>query len=291
MAEQFNGIAAVVLTGLPRMEYLERLIAALRSQTRRLDEIIVVYQPLERCDDIDNWLASQSDLTVVKQRNAGSAGGFCAGIEESIRRGHNWTWIFDDDAIPELTALEELVSTPYFGRPDTVFLASRVVDRDGRTYMSPRAADANRWYATVLEDKCVEVVGACWLGMLVCSTAVRKYGLPISEFYFQQEDVEFSERLACNGKAYCAIRSLVVHFQNPKFDPFGKDFEKFAYLVRNRIARAKLLPGPLPVKMLRAFRSAGHYVGLVLKGEAPVRIVPWVMRGVFFFWPRIRYPS
>jgi rhamnopyranosyl-N-acetylglucosaminyl-diphospho-decaprenol beta-1,3/1,4-galactofuranosyltransferase len=281
-------VAAVVLA-FSRYETLQQLIAALRAQTRRPDEIIVIYQG--RREDIASWLATQADLTVLRQENTGSAGGFCTGIEESIRRGHGWTWIFDDDGVPEPTALEELVCTPYFGRPDTVFMSSRVVDRHGTTYMSPKAADANRWYATVLEDKCVEIVGACWLGLLVSSIAVQRYGLPIAEFFLWEEDWEFTERLARNGKAYCAIRSVIVHYQDSVFDPFGKDFVKYAYYARNRIARAKVRPEPFPIKVLRTLYWAGHFLLLIAKGKAPFRTVPWVLRGVFLFWPKVRYPS
>ena len=135
----------------------------------------------------------QSDLTVLQQQNLGSARGFSTGIEHSIRRGHSWPWIFDDDAVPRTDGLEELVRTPYFGRPDTVFMASRVVDRSGTSYMSPIAANANRWYASVLDD------GACWLGLLVSSAAVKSYGLPIAEFFLWEEDLEFTERLARSG--------------------------------------------------------------------------------------------
>jgi rhamnopyranosyl-N-acetylglucosaminyl-diphospho-decaprenol beta-1,3/1,4-galactofuranosyltransferase len=284
--ESSQTVAAIVLA-FSRYETLQRLIAALRVQTHRLDEIIVIYQGNR--EDIASWLVAQSDVTVLRQENTGSAGGFSTGIKESIKRGHGWTWIFDDDAIPEPTALEELVCTPYFGRRETMFMGSRVVDPHGTTYMSPKAADANRWYATVLEDKCVEVVGACWLGLLVSSIAVQKCGLPIAEFFLWEEDWEFTERLARNGKAYCAIRSVIVHHQDSVFDPFGKDFVKYAYFARNKVARAKLRPEALPTKVLRTLYWAGHFLSLVAKGEAPVRVVPWVLRGVFLFWPRIRH--
>ena len=103
-----QSVAAVVLA-YSRYELLQQLIAALRAQSHRPDEIIVINQGSRA--DIAEWLAAQTDLTVVRQENKGSAGGFCTGIEESLRRGHAWTWIFDDDGIPEPTALEELVSS------------------------------------------------------------------------------------------------------------------------------------------------------------------------------------
>lgn len=288
MNEATQSVAAVVLA-FSRFDFLQRLIPALRAQTRPPDEIIVIYQGVR--DDIAEWLSTQSDLTTLRQENRGSAGGFCTGIEESLRRGHQWTWIFDDDAIPEPDALAALVRNPYFARPTTVFMASRVVDRHGVTYMSPTPADANRWYGTVLQDKCVEVVGACWLGLLVRSTAVRQFGLPIAEFFLFEEDLEFSMRLARYGKAYCAIDSVVVHYQDAMFDPFGKDLVKNAYFTRNRIARAKIEPGSLPIRAVRALRRSAHFAGLVIRRKAPIRTIPWILRGLFSFWPRVRYPK
>jgi hypothetical protein len=47
--------------------------------------------------------------------------------------------------LPQPNALAELVDNPYISKPDTVFMASRVIDRHGITYMSPVPADANRW--------------------------------------------------------------------------------------------------------------------------------------------------
>jgi rhamnopyranosyl-N-acetylglucosaminyl-diphospho-decaprenol beta-1,3/1,4-galactofuranosyltransferase len=287
MSQSSQSVAALVLA-FSRFEMLQQLIAALRAQTRQPDEIIVIYQGSR--NDIAEWLERQPDLAMLRQNNKGSAGGFCTGIEESLKRGHGWTWVFDDDAIPNPSALEELVRSPYFGRPTSVFLASRVVDRHGTTYMSPPAADANRWYATVLQDKCVEVTSACWLGLLVNSEAVREFGLPIAEFFLFDEDLEFTGRLARNGTAYCAIDSVIVHYQDPVFDPFGKDFIKYAYFTRNRVARAKIEPGAIPVRAVRALRRAAHFLSLVALRKAPFRTVPWVLRGLFFFWPRVRYP-
>ena len=288
MGDPSQSIAAVVLA-FSRFEYMQKLIAALRAQTHPPDEIIVVYQGPR--DDIAQWLATQQDLHVVRRENTGSAGGFCFGIEESLRRGHRWTWTFDDDAIPEPNALEELVRCPGFSQTDTVFLASRIIDRYGKTYMSPAPADANRWYGSVLRDRCIEVIGACWVGVLVNSDAVRQHGLPIAEFFLCEEDLEFTTRLARHGRAYCPINSVIVHYQDATFDPFGKDFIKNAYATRNRIARAKVEPGSMPKKVLRSLRRTLQFVMLIAQRKAPLRTVPWIARGLFLFWPRIRYPG
>ena len=71
-------IAAVVPTH-NRLAMLKDCITAMRGQTRKLDEIIVVNNGCT--DGTGEWLASQSDLTFVKQDNLGSAGGFYAGLK------------------------------------------------------------------------------------------------------------------------------------------------------------------------------------------------------------------
>lgn len=279
-------VSAVVLA-YSREKILPDLISALRNQTRRPDEIIVVNQGNNTA--IALWLAQQQDLTVITQDNQGSAGGFCRGIRESIHRGHGWTWIFDDDAIPALTALEELVGCPYFKQEQTAFLGSRIVDKYGTTYMSPGGSDSCAWYGTVLDDKCVEAVDACWLGLLVRTRAVYGVGLPIAEFFLWDEDREFVSRLAKHGKGYCVLTSVITHFQDDSFDPFGKDFIKVAYYARNHVARGNLVPGSFMMRLFRVSRASFHLMLRVVRGEWPPRVIPWILKGAFLFRPKIQY--
>jgi len=281
-------IATVVLA-FSRLELLKRLIDALKNQSRKVDEIIVVFQG--NSSEISNWLHAQTDITLVVQENKGSAGGFSRGIQESITRGHVWTWIFDDDAVPDLMALEHLVGSPYFLQDETTFMASRVVDKDRNSYMSPVPMDANLWYGTVLDDKCVRITVACWLGVLVKSDAVITFGLPIEEFFIGEEDLEFTERLARAGKAYCSIPSIITHFQNPKFDLKGKDFLKHGYYLRNSIARIKVQPGSVINRTLRILIQLSKNILLVLQGKSTVRGIPWILDGALMFWPKIKYPT
>jgi GT2 family glycosyltransferase len=284
---QNNDSVSAMVLAYSRDKILPDLIAALRNQTRAPDEIIVINQGNDPV--IASWLAEQKDLTVITQENLGSAGGFCTGIVESIHRGHGWTWIFDDDAVPALTALEELVMCPYFKREETVFLGSRIIDRHGKTYMSPGGSESIAWYGTVLEDKCVEAVDGCWLGLLVRTQAVYEAGLPVAEFFLWDEDREFIGRLVRYGKGYCVLTSVVTHFQDDNFEPFGKDFIKIAYYARNHVARAKLVPGSFAVRILRVSREVIRGGIRILKGEWPLRVLPWVLKGAFLFWPRIKY--
>lgn len=284
-----QSVAGVILA-FSRFDMLRRLVEALRLQTRKPDAIIVIDQGTN--EGIHRWLAEQHDLVVIRQANKGSAGGFSTGIQESIRRGHEWAWIFDDDAIPEKEALQRLVECPYFARENVAFLSSRIVDPRGKTYQSLTPVEPNNWYGTVLEDGCVQVNHATWLGLLVHSDAVREFGLPIEEFFLWEEDVEFTGRLARSWKAYCVLTSVIVHHQRGSFSPFDPtDFVKFSYMARNRIARAKIEPGPAFVRLFRTVRAVLKFVTMVAKREAPPRTLAWVFRGLFLFWPRVRKPG
>src|SRR3990170_1109632 len=115
-------IAAVIVT-YNRIQLLKECINALHIQTRKLEEIIVVNN--SSTDGTLEWLNSQKDLTTITQENSGSAGGFHTGIKAAYEKGYDWIWCMDDDAEPELNALEEL--TKFFTN-DNKALACTVID-------------------------------------------------------------------------------------------------------------------------------------------------------------------
>lgn len=281
---------AVVVLAFSRLDTLRELIDSLKRQTRPLNEIIVVFQGKD--EKILTWLRSQIGLTIHQQENRGSAGGFSTGIQLSISHGHDWTWIIDDDAIPDLDALEYLVSCKYFDSQNTGFLSSRIVDSHRCTYMSPVPCDANTWYGTVLEDGCVPVQKSTWLGLLVATPSVLECGLPIEEYFLWEEDGEFSMRIARAKKSYCVIRSVIVHYQNKKFDPFNStDSIKYYYMVRNRIATIKLSDRSAFYKVFKIGISICKVLRDIIMKKAPIKSIKALYVGIFLFWPKIKFIS
>src|ERR671915_1676017 len=95
-----QSIAAVVVT-YNRPDKLRTTLGSLQSQAHPVDEIIV----------IDN---SSQDVTGAMVRaefpwftcmqmpeNTGPAGGFSVGMQTAFIHGHDWVWLFNDDAFPE----------------------------------------------------------------------------------------------------------------------------------------------------------------------------------------------
>ncbi len=279
---------AAVTVAFSRPELLRDVIASLRGQTRKVDEIIVIDHSGE--GPIGPWLAGEKDLTVVTQKNAGSAGGFGRGLEIAYQKGHDWVWIIDDDGVPNLDALEKLTSCPYFAREDTAYLVSRVTNPAGRTQMSSLPTESPDWYGTILQDQCVRVSRATWLGLLVSARALERVGLPIFEFFIWHEDQEFTERMTQSMAGYCVLSSIIVHHQSGNaLDPFTPGgYFKLSHGLRNEFGWIKLRKGSFLRKMVRVFALGLRDLGKILRGQMPLKSITWVLSGMFLFWPKVR---
>ncbi|MBK6915081.1 MAG: glycosyltransferase [Ignavibacteriales bacterium] len=106
-------ITAVVVT-YNRLELLKQCIESIRNQTQKLDKIIVVNN--DSIDGTFEWLNSQEDITHINQKNLGGAGGFYTGIKTAYNNGFDWIWCMDDDGLPEINALENLLGSHHIAQ-------------------------------------------------------------------------------------------------------------------------------------------------------------------------------
>lgn len=283
-----NSVAAIVLA-FSREEELKQVIHNLKNQTRRPNEIIVIFQGTNL--KILEWLNQQSDITVHQQGNVGSAGGFTTGIKMAIAKGHQWSWLFDDDAVPEQNALEQMTSCKYFEASKTGFLAAVVTKPDGQVYMSPAADESNKWYGSVLQDGCVPVIGATWIGCLVSSQSILDFGLPVEEFFMYEEDMEYTSRVARSRKCYCVIKSIIVHYQKANFNPFTSkvDMLKHGYYVRNHFATIRLSDTSSIKKIVKIWLWFFKNAGEIITRKVPLKTIVSLFSGLLFFRPKIKY--
>ncbi|MBA4018961.1 MAG: dTDP-rhamnosyl transferase rfbF [Pirellula sp.] len=283
-------IAAIVVT-FNRVALLQECVQAVRSQTRRPDEIIVVDN--SSTDGTREWLDVQPDLTVVRQENLGSSGGQQTGIKTAFQKGHDWFWCMDDDTIPCSDALEQMMAAPYFQAADTGCLSSLVLGRDGKIfgsdYLQP-AASAN-WALSVLHDQCIRVRIATFVSLLVRREAVEKMGLPIKELFLMRDDWEFTDRIARQFKNYCVLTSRVIH-KVPPASSSDKWYNsnKQLYCARNQIAwiRNKDLT---PLQKGRDITAAFITVAwMIVRGRMPLRSMVWFFEGLVMRLP-IEFPT
>lgn len=235
-------IAAVVVT-YNRLNLLKECINALRSQTYKLDAIIVVNNDSK--DRSKEWLDSQSDLIVIHQENLGGAGGFHNGMKFALSQNYDWIWTLDVDIIPQTNALQELLT--YSELKDVGFLSSLILHSDGSL------ARINIPYLPAINEKIINALretnqlavdSASFGSTLFNTDVVRKVGLPISEFFIWGDDVEFTMRIVeSRHTGYLILSSIATHHQP---DNSGNPLEimkndlKAKYAFRNTVCLMKL---------------------------------------------------
>ena len=96
-------VIAVVVT-YNRQALLEQCIDALKKQTRKVDQILVINNG--STDKTETWLRSQTGIEFITQENIGGAGGFHTGIKTAFEKSFTWMWLMDDDGYPKEDALE-----------------------------------------------------------------------------------------------------------------------------------------------------------------------------------------
>ena len=240
-------ICAVVAT-FNRKAVLTACLTALLSQSRPLDEIILIDNA--STDGTEELVKVEfSQVTYVKlSENIGSAGGFGEGIRLAYEKGHDWIWVMDDDGVPLADALEKLASSPAMLVDKVYALSSMVLQRDGRILLWCRnlfdfrklketPVDAGRY-----RDEYFEVDTTGWVGALVSRRAVKDVGLPLKDLFIYFDDCEYSLRMRRKGIILTVPASKVFHSSGPLDPGTGKPTKwlrpsgwKQYYVTRNHI--------------------------------------------------------
>ena len=195
-------VVAVVVT-YNRLELLRRNLDCLRAQTHPLAGIVVVNNG--STDGTEQWLDSQTDLTVITQDNCGGAGGFARGLIVALHLPAAWLWCMDDDVFPRPTCLEELLRESARQKAD-ILAPRRLVD--GRVYSNDFVSyDLSRPFASLYvgkhvgtrTDVPVEIAGTAFEGPLIRREVVERIGLPNRDLFIFCDDTDYCLRATRAG--------------------------------------------------------------------------------------------
>ena len=78
-----NSIVVAVVVTYNRLNLLQRVVGALKGQSKRLDKIYIINNG--STDGTKEWLDGQIGLNVIHQENVGGSGGFYRGIQEASK--------------------------------------------------------------------------------------------------------------------------------------------------------------------------------------------------------------
>jgi glycosyltransferase involved in cell wall biosynthesis len=262
-------IAAVVTYN--RKTLLLRCLEAFVAQTRKPDLILIVdnastdgtYETLSE----NEWL-SKPDVRLIRlPENTGGAGGFARILEEVAVDENTWVWMMDDDAIPESSALKELLEII---KDTKNIYGSLAVNGEFCAWKHHLVEQNNKPVLRVEEMPPVaQVQFLPFLGIMVHTDLVKRIGLPDSGFFIAADDVEYCMRAEHAGaKIICAGKS---HIEHPKADLYIANILgvkvnclrlppwKRYYDTRNRLLVArryygvKLLTRTIPGSFVRLF--------------------------------------
>jgi rhamnopyranosyl-N-acetylglucosaminyl-diphospho-decaprenol beta-1,3/1,4-galactofuranosyltransferase len=217
-------VAAVVVS-FNRRELLQRVLEGINSQTRQVDEIVVVDNG--STDGSREMLAEKFPAAVVieSKLNSGGAGGFAKGLSWSIQRSFDYAWLMDDDAIPDSTCLELLLK-PFVGTggDDISFSCPQVTDEQGKT--GPRnypvlSTDFPELYR-LAGHSWLPVTAATFVGPLINLVVAKKTHAPLEDFFIWHDDFEYTTRLARLGGGVSVPAAHIMHLAaNPGPDHYN----------------------------------------------------------------------
>jgi GT2 family glycosyltransferase len=233
-------VVVAVVVSYNRAELLGAALDALAVQSRPVDRTVVV----------DN--ASTDDALAVAQghpsvphvvalgRNTGGAGGFAAGLATAVADlGADLVWLMDDDTIPTPTALAELLAARDSYDGEAAAFASRVVWVDGSDH--PMNTPRRRPRVSAEDGARAESAGAMpvrsmsFVSMLVDARAVRRHGLPVTDYFIWNDDFEYSTRILRDGVGLYVPGSVVEHRTKKLGATDADPGPRFYYEVRNKI--------------------------------------------------------
>lgn len=291
-------ILALIVT-YNRLDLLKECICALRKQIYKDFDFLVIDNA--STDETLQFLQKENISHIHLDKNTGGAGGFSRGFKEAVNKDYDYVWAMDDDTIPEKDCLQKFVQDSSKLNNDFGFLCSYIKWKDNEPCLmnipTPCLLKSSNDVAFALNGL-IRVKSASFVSIFIPIRIIKKYGLPIKEFFIWGDDVEYSQRISKYEKCYCDYKSVALHKMksNNPTDIISDEPErigryKFAFRNRCVIARQDGIKGVI-INNLSVF----YQVIKILKSKSSkkgkkilVVISSWI-RGQFFY-PKIEYPK
>jgi len=224
-------VIAVVVT-YNRQKLLADCVNALRSQTRRIDKILIVNNG--STDNTEAWLRQQKDVNFITQKNIGSAGGFNTGIKLAYEKNYDWIWLMDDDGFPKEDALANLLED----EGEKLCLRNcAVINKEDRKSFVWKTGN----YATIEEvnEEIIQNFAHPFNGTLLHKELIKKVGLPKKELFIWGDETEYYHRIITKYKIPFYTKTNSIHYHPASSYSYKNDWDyasnwKMYFYVRNR---------------------------------------------------------
>jgi GT2 family glycosyltransferase len=209
-------IASVTVT-YNAAEVLRKHLDLLLCQSRPINEIIVVDNGSQD-STVEILHTEYPSVAIFELReNLGIGAALAAGLSyAALDKKHDWTWLLDQDSLPESNALDELVrgysmSAQRFG--NTGVVAS--LPKEEETEISYPGLHWRGRFVAPSAEMCQQPV---WFvdatissGTMIGREVVQNAGLPRADFFMDFVDFEYNLRIRSHGYQIAIVRDSVLH--------------------------------------------------------------------------------
>ena len=232
---------AIVVT-YNRCSMLERCLTALQRQSVACDVLVIDNNSGDGTFEYVSSLTDERIFYFNPGNNLGGAGGFNLGMKLAMERGYERLWLMDDDCIPQVDALAELLTADKLLNGNYGFLVSRALWHDGSCCRMnlPKFARSSKVQSQWQKFGLRPVRQATFVSFFLSRKSVELAGLPQKEFFIWGDDVEYSRRLAlrCKLDSFLVEKSVVLHaMQNNHGSDIARDvperLPRYALAYRN----------------------------------------------------------
>jgi GT2 family glycosyltransferase len=236
-------VTAIILT-YNRKDMLIRCIEGVMSQKAQTDIIVVD----NGSSDGTSGLFTGTDAIFTGKNlhyyntglNSGCAGGFTFGIRKAAELGYDHVWLMDDDCIPSVTALSEMLKYAEEYDGQLGFLSSKVLWKDGSISLMNLQRRTLVRNVTDMSQAVIPVVMASFASLLIPMKVIEDVGLPYREFFIWTDDWEYTRRISLRYPCVMITSSEVTHYiaANSKADISAaapERLHRYRYLYRNDV--------------------------------------------------------
>lgn len=286
-ADKYSRVTAITVT-YNRTKTLVRCIEALISQTRIVDDIVIVdnhsaeeeqkiiREYVQKYESINESQGSHFHI-IWLDSNLGGAGGFEAGMRYALQDLHpDFYWIMDDDAYPEKNCLDILLSNME-ALPNAGCVCPLIYGIDLKQYqffhhkhlsrLILHTRPASRHPEALKEP--IRLDANAFVGPLFSKEAVETSGVADGSLFIYGDDTEYTYRVSQKYGVYLIPQAVIEHQDAPVLDSnmSAKGWWKEYYGNRNQFFLIREAHQNLIVRFIAYTALTGRILAVILKSR------------------------